>query len=304
MLELVLISLAAAVAPPFVVAARRAMLSHRLSQAMAHSDIEEIVKLCDQASDGSWLPCMNRSESNFYKAMAFCGRRLEAQARECFHAIDPVELHPSQKQYLPLLESSLRSMSGDAEAGLAIIRRVDQAQLDSVAEATFRLLESELLAQQDKAAEAAAMLEPWLDRPLNSSLLALIRNNWAWFSLEAGGDPATSLHRARQALAVLPDSGPFHGTYGVALHLSGGDAAEAIEAIEHALGQPDRTLPSYIAADHYFLGRCFASLGWREQAIHHLSEAVELAPESRWGRLAAAKIEEAERSKMEWRWQS
>ena len=61
MLELVLISLAAAVAPPFVVAARRAMLSHRLSQAMSQSDLEAIVLLCDQASDGSWLPCMNRS---------------------------------------------------------------------------------------------------------------------------------------------------------------------------------------------------------------------------------------------------
>jgi tetratricopeptide (TPR) repeat protein len=302
MLELVLISLAAAVAPPFVVAARRAMLSHRLSQAMAHSDIEEIVRLCEQASDSSWLPCMNRSEANFYKAMAFCGRRLEQQARQCFHAIDPAELHPSQKQYLPLLEASLRAMGGSPDAGLELIRRVDSAQLDPVAEATFRLLEAELLAQLGKPEEAATLLDPWLDRPLNPSLVALVRNNWAWFSLEAGGEPAAALHRARQALSVLPDSGPFHGTFGVALHLSGGDTAEAIEAIERALKHPERTLPTYIAADHYFLGRCFASLGWREQAIHHLAEAVELAPESRWGRLAGEQLEAAESAGAQWRW--
>jgi tetratricopeptide (TPR) repeat protein len=302
MLELVLISLAAAVAPPFVVAARRAMLSHRLSLAMSQSDIEAIVQLCDQAADGSWLPCMNRSEASFYKAMAYCGRRIETQARECFHAIDPVELHPSQKQYLPLLEASLRSMGGDPAAGLGILRKVDASQLDPVAEATFRLLEAELLAQQDKPAEAATLLEPWLDRPIAPSLLALIRNNWAWFSLEAGGDAATALHRARQALAVMPDSGPFHGTYGVALHLTGGDPAEAIEAIEKALQHPERTLPAYIAADHYYLGQCFASLGWRDQAIHHYTEALELAPESRWARLAGAQIEAVERSPAEWRW--
>ena len=304
MLELVLISLAAAVAPPFVVAARRAMLSHRLSQAMSQSDLEAIVLLCDQASDGSWLPCMNRSEANFYKAMAFCGRRLEAQAKECFHSIDPVELHPSQKQYLPLLEASLRSMSGDPHTGLDIIHKIDPTQLDSVAEATFRLLEAELLAQQEKPTEAAALLEPWLDRPLNPSLLALVRNNWAWFILESGGDPSRALHRARQALSVIPDSGPFHGTFGVALHLTGGDPAQAIEAIELALKHPDRTLPAYIAADHYYLGRCFASLAWRDQAIHHFTEAVELAPQSRWARLASAQLEIAESSTAEWRWQN
>lgn len=302
MLELVLISLAATVAPPFVVIARRALLSHRLSQAMARSDVEAIVEICDRASESSWLPCMNRSEANFYKAMAFCSRRYEKEARECFELIDVGQLHPSQKQYLPLLEASLLSMRAQPARGLELIRKVDISKLDTVAEATFRLLEAELLAQLDQPKEAAQLLLPWLDRPLNDSLLALIRNNWAWFSLESGSDPSSALHRARQALHALPDSGPFHGTYGVALHLCGGDPAEAIEAIELALRHPDRTLPSYIAADHYFLGQCYASLGWRDQAIHHLTEATEMAANSRWGQLARQQLEAVRSKQGQWRW--
>ncbi len=303
MLEIVLISLAATMAPPFVLIFRRAVVTYRLTQAMARSDLDAIVEICDGASGDSWLPCMNHSEAHFYKAMAYCSHRRETEARACFAKVDAAHLQMAQKQFLPLLEASLLGMDGKPEEAMELISKVDASKLELTAKVTFLLLEAELLGQMECSAEAAKRLEDWLDKPLNQTLLALVRNNWAWFSIESGGAASMALHRAKQALGLCPETKAFYSTYGAAIYLSGGDPGEAIEAIEYALTGPEKAMSSHVAADHYFLGQCYASLGWRDQAIHHLSEAMDTAPKSRWAKLSRQRIQAMEDSPVDWRWE-
>ncbi len=120
---------------------------------------------------------------------------------------------------------------------------------------------------------------------LGEDLKASWENNYAYFLMGINGNPEEALNICDQAVATGFRNPLFHRTRGIALSKLGrlDDAiAEFCRSME--VGRPG---PADLAETYYHLGLVWNRKGEKAYARDHFLKAVNVSPESRYGRKSA-----------------
>jgi Tfp pilus assembly protein PilF len=199
-----------------------------------------------------------------------------------------LEMDPSDPEtHLWLAEAYRRKgQTAIAEGYLydAVERAADRD--DARTEQKARLSLSALLAQMGRYEDSLEQCEALAADPTFSTPWRPLTNcGWALMQLGRYAEARTKLD---EALDFFPRFGPALLNLGI-LEAKEGHQRAAVDALERAL---DARLGGRGRAEaNYRLGELYVSLGRRDKAVEHFSEAAEKAPNLDWGSQAQAYLD-------------